>query len=215
MFKETGANPVRARRRNMCNVINYQYRNWDKSLKQFEKTFIIHRVGIFEPIIRKQTTSASFTCKKSFLGGELIMNFLSKFMKSILCAVLVAVMALTVSGCGEQTPITDNQQTTDRIIKGEGETIFNFDVTDLEGSTTSFEIHTDKTIVGEALLELGLIEGEPSEYGLYVKKVNGIEADFDKDQTYWAFYINGEYAMSGVDTTEIEADTSYAFKIEK
>lgn len=143
------------------------------------------------------------------------MNFLSKFMKSILCAVLVAVMALTVSGCGEQTPITDNQQTTDRIIKGEGETIFNFDVTDLEGSTTSFEIHTDKTIVGEALLELGLIEGEPSEYGLYVKKVNGIEADFDKDQTYWAFYINGEYAMSGVDTTEIEADTSYAFKIEK
>ena len=143
------------------------------------------------------------------------MNFLSKFMKSILCAVLVAVMALTVSGCGEQTPITDNQQTTDRIIKGEGETIFNFDVTDLEGSTTSFEIHTDKTIVGEALLELGLIEGEPSEYGLYVKKVNGIEADFDKNQTYWAFYINGEYAMSGVDTTEIEADTSYAFKIEK
>ena len=143
------------------------------------------------------------------------MNFLSKFMKSILCAVLVAVMALTVSGCGEQTPITDNQQTTDRIIKGEGETIFNFDVTDLEGSTTSFEIHTDKTIVGEALLELGLIEGEPSEYGLFVKKVNGIEADFDKNQTYWAFYINGEYAMSGVDTTEIEADTSYAFKIEK
>ena len=136
-------------------------------------------------------------------------------MKSFLCAVLVAVMALTVSGCGEQTPITDNQQTTDRIIKGEGETIFNFDVTDLEGSTTSFEIHTDKTIVGEALLELGLIEGEPSEYGLFVKKVNGIEADFDKNQTYWAFYINGEYAMSGVDTTEIEADTSYAFKIEK
>ena len=143
------------------------------------------------------------------------MNFLSKFMKSILCAVLVAVMALTVSGCGEQTPITDNQQTTDRIIKGEGETIFNFDVTDLEGSTTSFEIHTDKTIVGETLLELGVIEGEPSEYGLYVKKVNGIEADFDKDQTNWAFYFNGEYAMSGVYTTEIEADTSYAFKIEK
>ena len=38
---------------------------------------------------------------------------------------------------------------------------------------------------------------------------------YDKDATYWAFYINGEYAMSGVDTTEIEADTSYAFKIEK
>jgi hypothetical protein len=144
------------------------------------------------------------------------MNFLSKFSKSILCTVLVAVMALTVSGCGESKP-TDNptQQTSNRVVKGEGETVFNFDVTDLEGNTTLFEIHTDKTIVGEALLELGIIEGDDSEYGLYVKKVNGVEADYDKDQTYWAFYVNGEYAMSGVDTTDIDADTTYAFKIEK
>lgn len=144
------------------------------------------------------------------------MNFLSKFSKSILCAVLVAVMALTVSGCGESKP-TDNptQQTSNRVVKGEGETVFNFDVTDLEGNTTLFEIHTDKTIVGEALLELGIIEGDNSEYGLYVKKVNGVEADYDKDQTYWAFYVNGEYAMSGVDTTDIDTDTTYAFKIEK
>ena len=99
------------------------------------------------------------------------MNFLSKFSKSILCAVLVAVMALTVSGCGESKP-TDNptQQTSNRVVKGEGETVFNFDVTDLEGNTTLFEIHTDKTIVGEALLELGIIEGDNSEYGLYVKR---------------------------------------------
>lgn len=142
-------------------------------------------------------------------------KFLTKLCKSFLCAVLVAVMALTVSGCGNQIPSTENHQTTDRIIKGEGETIFNFDVTDSEGTTTLFEIHTNKSIVGEALLELGLIEGEPSEYGLFVKKVNGIEADFDKDQTYWAFYVNGEYAMSGVDTTEIDTNASYAFKVEK
>ena len=144
------------------------------------------------------------------------MNFLSKFSKSILCAVLVAVMALTVSGCGESKP-TDNptQQTSNRVVKGEGETVFNFDVTDLEGNTTLFEIHTDKTIVGEALLELGIIEGDDSEYGLYVKKVNGVEADYDKDQTYWAFYVDGEYAMSGVDTTEIVAGANYMFKVEK
>ena len=70
-------------------------------------------------------------------------------------------------------------------------------------------------IVGEALVELKLIEGEDSEYGLFVKKVNGIVADYDKDGMYWAFYINGEYAMSGVDSTEIKEGQSYSFKMEK
>ena len=71
-------------------------------------------------------------------------------------------------------------------------------VVDKEGTETSFEIHTDKKMVGEALQECGLLEGEDGPYGLYVKTVNGITADYDVDQTYWAFYINGEYAMTGV-----------------
>ena len=69
--------------------------------------------------------------------------------------------------------------------------------------------------MGDALLELKLIDGEESQYGLYVKTVNGVTADFDKDKEYWAFYVNGEYAMSGVDTTEIEAGATYSFKVEK
>ena len=77
-----------------------------------------------------------------------------------------------------------------------------------------FEIHTDKKIVGEALLELNLIDGEQGDYGLYVKTVNGITVDFDKDGKYWAFYVGGEYAMSGVDSTEITAGSTYAFKVE-
>ena len=143
-------------------------------------------------------------------------KFLTKSCKKILCAVLVAVMALSVTGCGVAKPTeTPTQSDSGRVVKGEGTTVFNFDVCDLEGTTTQFEIHTDKTTVGDALLELGLIEGNPSEYGLFVKKVNGIEADYDKDQTYWAFYINGEYAMSGVDSTEIDVESTYAFKVEK
>ena len=136
--------------------------------------------------------------------------------KKLLCAVLIAVMALNVSGCGKtNTPSSEQTQQSERIVKGEGQLQFNLDVTDLEGNTTQFDIHTDKETVGEALLELQLIEGETSEYGLYVKKVNGIEADYDKDQTYWAFYINGEYATSGVDTTSIEEKTTYSLKVEK
>ena len=76
-------------------------------------------------------------------------------------------------------------------------------------------MHTNEKIVGDALQKLGLIEGEEGQYGLFVKKVNGITADYDVDKTYWAFYVDGEYAMSGVDTTEIEKDKEYCFKVEK
>ena len=100
-------------------------------------------------------------------------------------------------------------------VLGEGETTFLFTVVDKDGAETVFEIHTDKEIVGDALTELGLLTGEESVYGLFVKSVNGIVADYEVDKTYWAFYVNGEYAMSGVDTTTIEENTSYMFKVEK
>ena len=98
---------------------------------------------------------------------------------------------------------------------GEGETEFTFSVVDQDGNESQFVIHTDKETVGEALLELGLIAGDESEYGLYVKTVNGITADYDVDKTYWAFYVNGEYAEKGVDSTPVTAGDNYSFKVEK
>lgn len=81
--------------------------------------------------------------------------------------------------------------------------------------TITFTIKTDKTTVGAALMEYSLIEGEDGAYGLYVKKVNGILADYDIDQSHWAFYINGEYAMSGVDTTDIDQSATYKLEYTK
>jgi hypothetical protein len=78
-----------------------------------------------------------------------------------------------------------------------------------EEKTITFTIKTDRSIVGDALTDHGLISGEEGAYGLYIKSVNGITADYDIDQAYWAFNINGEYAMTGVDTTEIAEGTTY------
>ena len=91
---------------------------------------------------------------------------------------------------------------------GQGETTFSF-VVEIDNQSVNFTINTNKSTVGEALLELNLIEGEEGAYGLYVKKVIGVLADYDVDATYWAFYINGDYAMSGVDTTEVVGGTTY------
>ena len=96
-------------------------------------------------------------------------------------------------------------------VKGEGSTVFYFTAKDVDNTVTRFEIHTDKTTVGEALLELGLIAGDESDWGLYVISVNGITADWDTEKAYWAFYIGDEYAQTGVDATEIVADTEYSF----
>ena len=136
-----------------------------------------------------------------------------KLLSVLLCIVLIAAMAL-LAGCNDNTttsePVSSGITETQKAEKS-----FTFVVVDTIGKETSFEITTTKTVVGDALIEKGLIAGENGQYGLYVKTVNGITLDFDTDGMYWAFYVNGEYAMSGVDTTEIKTGETYTFKAEK
>ena len=155
---------------------------------------------------------------------------LSKSLSFILCIVLIAAIALTAFGCSDNTNDSSSGATTSPVtsvspeatddssdsinVLGEGSTVFTFTVTDTGGKETSFEIHTDKAIVGDALTELGLISGEEGAYGLYVKTVSGITLDYDKDGKYWAFYVNDEYASTGVDMTSITAGATYSFKAE-
>lgn len=151
-----------------------------------------------------------------------------RLLSLLLCVVLIAAIALTTIGCGTdknngdttttETGDQEKPETADPsapIEKGTGATTFTFVVTLADGATTTYTIHTDKKTVGAALLELELIAGEESTYGLYVKTVQGVTADYDTDKTYWAFYIDGEYAMTGVDQTDIKAGATYTFKIEK
>ena len=145
-------------------------------------------------------------------------NRVKKLLSLLLLMVLIAAMALTGAGCDNTQKDPETPKTTaasaDVTIIGEGSKVFDFSVSDFDGKVTDFEIHTDKETVGDALLDLGLIEGDEGAYGLYVKVVNGIKADYDTDGKYWAFYVDGEYASTGVDTTPIEEGKAYAFKVE-
>ena len=141
-----------------------------------------------------------------------------KSLSLIVCIVLIAAAALFTTGCSDSSapsdPGTAIVSSIDGAVLGEGDTKFTFTVTDADGKETSCEIHTDKETVGEALLELNLIAGDDSEYGLYVKTVNGVTVDYDADGKYWAFYINSEYAMTGVDSTPVTDGSTYSFKVE-
>ena len=94
---------------------------------------------------------------------------------------------------------------------GEGATSFTFVVTDKDENTVTVTVNTDEGTVGAALVALNLVSGSTSEYGLMVDTVNGITLDYNKDGMYWSFYNNGEYAMTGVDATPVEADATYSF----
>ncbi len=148
-----------------------------------------------------------------------------KLLSLILSTMLIVAMAFCMTGCNgnvESDPLTgtETDKTTEMdtqsgpVIVGEGNTVFTFTVVDEDGNEKIYEVHTDKDIVGDALLELELIAGDDAEYGLYVKTVDGITVDYDVDGKYWAFYINGEYAVSGVDTTPITEGEEYSFKVE-
>ena len=140
-------------------------------------------------------------------------QFKNKFFASVLCMVLIVAMALSMTACTNNNVSDDanaDQQQEQAVTMS-----FTFEVVDKDGNTETFEITTDKTTVGEALLDEGLIAGEDGQYGLYVTEVNGIVADYNVDGTYWAFYVDGEYASSGVDTTDITDGAVYSLKVEK
>lgn len=150
------------------------------------------------------------------------MNSMRKLLSVILCMVLIAAMALVTTGCGsaESTPTTvaataAAQETAEPAAEQAGETVnFTLLVTGVDGQQTTIDIVTDQPTVGEALLKAGVIEGEQGDYGLYIKTVNGTTLDYEKDGKYWAFYIDGEYAMTGVDMTEITPGATYELKAE-
>ena len=72
------------------------------------------------------------------------------------------------------------------------------------GNETSdtFEIATDAEFLREAIEREVDLEGDESEFGLYIKAVNGIAAD-ESLQQWWCITKGGESVMSGVDTTPI------------
>ena len=141
-------------------------------------------------------------------------------MKKVVSLLSVVVLLLCLSACGNKKTENDefdlwkNAMYTSDAELGEGGKTLTVQVK-AEDHQVTFTIHTDKTTVGEAMMEHDLLEGEEQSTGLYLKKVNGITADWDADQTYWAFYIGDAYAMTGVESTDIEEGVIYRLERSK
>lgn len=134
---------------------------------------------------------------------------------SLFCLLLAAALCL----CGCEAKQTEANHTATSVAAdlsdaeklGEGSRQFWFTVTFADGTVKAYDIATDETTVGAALAALDLAQGEQTQYGLFVKTIGGVRADYDLDNAYWAFYIDGEYAMTGVDGADITDGSVYAF----
>ncbi len=148
-------------------------------------------------------------------------KILRSFMSVLLVFVVVAAMAFSFASCGadetkdpeNNAPVADDSgddtAADDPDPEKVGAKTITVDVVDANGDVTTFTINTDEEFLSGALEQEKLIEGEDGPYGLYIKSVNGIVADFDTNGAYWALSKDGEYLMSGADTTPIADGEHY------
>ena len=128
---------------------------------------------------------------------------------SSLSVVALLLVCLLSAGCQAEPQVTgiwaDATYTEDTTL-GEGATVLTV-VVGAEEKEVTFTINTDKETVGAALVEVGIVEDADGD-GLFTV-VNGMTADYNVDQTYWAFYENDAYANQGMNDTSIAAGVTY------
>ena len=110
---------------------------------------------------------------------------MKKVLNMTVAVVLMMAFAVCLCACGKTTDtdaLWENATYGEDKEFGSGAKTVNIEVKAGDRSVT-FTIHTDKDTVGEALFEHNLIDGDDGAYGLYVKVVNGITADYDVDQS--------------------------------
>lgn len=133
-----------------------------------------------------------------------------KTMTRVALVVLALLTVISLVACAdvEKTGVWEDATYTSDKTFGNGDKTIMVEVVAEEQSIT-FTLKTDKETLADALTEHALIEGEDGAYGLYIKKVNGITADYDIDQTYWSLSKNGEMLMTGVSSTAIADGEHY------
>ena len=118
-----------------------------------------------------------------------------KLIVSILALIMAASMLLT--GCSLFKP------------KGtEGTKTFTVTVVHKDGTQRNETITSSREYLAEALRDEGIIGDEGISTGMYVT-VDGETANWNPDQAYWGIYINGEYAMYGLNDIPIEEGAAY------
>lgn len=135
-------------------------------------------------------------------------NFItSRAIAAILALICMLSMALTLVSCSANGDKNESETGTPITIT--------LTVTGPDGTSKEHTVNTDSSKnLRQALEGAGLISGEEGAYGLYVKVVDGITADYDIDGSWWSLTKEGELC-AGVDSTEIADGDKFEFTYSK
>ena len=130
-------------------------------------------------------------------------------------SILLALLTLTLVfvGCQEKFDPTDFWKISavrEDTTYGDGANTLSITVT-MGSKSILLTIKTNAATVKDALAEHELIHGEQQGIGYMMTTLIGISADYDTDGAYWAFKQNGEFVMTGIDSTPITGDAAYEF----
>ena len=89
-----------------------------------------------------------------------------------------------------------------------GDKTITVEVISADGTSKEYTINTNAEFLRGALEEKDLVAGDESEFGLFVKTVDGYTAN-DSNQEWWCFTKGGEQLFTGVDTTPIADGEHY------
>lgn len=136
---------------------------------------------------------------------------------------IFAALTLALTGCnngGGSAPtsqvsetssaVWENARYTEDAELGEGRLAVKIEV-EADGKSVTLTVHSDNDNLEKILTENNLVEGDESEFGLYIKKVNGIRADYDADKAYWALCKNGEATATGASGITVSDGEHYEF----
>ena len=133
---------------------------------------------------------------------------MKKSIVSTVSVILSIVFIFCFVSCGEKvekTGLWENATYLSDTTLGKGEKTVSFTV-EAEEQIITITLKTDKATLGEAMYEHGLINDAS-----FFNILNGIEASWEKDQAYWAYYKGEEYMPVGVGDTEINGGEEYRF----
>ncbi len=128
-------------------------------------------------------------------------------MKKLLALLLALTMVFALSACAQPAGTSADSATGDST-DGSSAALNSFTVTVVhaDGTSKDFTYEADAAMLGAFLEKEGLIIGSGD--GMF-HTVDGEKADWNVNQSYWAFYVEGNYAVKGIYDTAIENGKHY------
>ncbi len=122
---------------------------------------------------------------------------LKKILGVALVAVLILAMALTYNAYKEKPVDGQKSITIEVVTKDETSSVYE--------ASTDGEYLIDAMNAADGLT----FEGEDGPYGMEIKSINGVRADYTLDGAYWSFYEGDAYCNYGVSQQPIEDGDSF------